>query len=118
MTDRGRAVAVAVLAGACVACAGRGEPARVTVVHGRGEGHDRIFLRLNEAEYLRMPDPDPGIRDSHGRILSSARRYAARHLTETGECPAGFDVLDVNRSAGPLEWVITVQCHEPLPLAR
>ena len=65
-----------------------------------------------------MPDPDPGIRDSHGRILSSARRYAARHLTETGECPAGFDVLDVNRSAGPLEWVITVQCHEPLPLAR
>lgn len=108
---RTRVACAALLAVACVACAGRGEPPRATVVHGRGEGSDRIFLRLNEAEYLRMPAPDPGLRDPHGRDLDSARRYAERYLARTGECPAGFDVVRIDRATGPLEFVITVQCR-------
>jgi hypothetical protein len=115
MTDRTRALVLALLATCCVACtSGRGEPARLTVVHGRGEGHDRIYLRMNEAEYLgNMPEPEPGIRDTQGRIFSSARRYAERRLAETGDCPAGFFVVAMNRESGPAAWVITVQCIEP-----
>jgi len=98
-----------------VACtSGRGEPARLTVVHGGGEGHDGIYLRMNEAEYLgNMPEPDPGIRDSYGRIQTSARRYAERRLAETGDCPAGVVVLRMSRESVPLAWVISIQCIEP-----
>jgi hypothetical protein len=115
MSDRTRALILALVAAGCVACtSGRGEPARLTVVHGRGEGHDRIYLRMNEAEFLgNMPDPDPGIRDTRGRILSSARRYAEPRLAKTGDCPAGFVVMGMNRESGPAAWVITVQCIEP-----